>query len=223
MLAIGLILGPALGAIAPVFHVCLNRIKSKMKNNISDLKICLSISDVIHNKIFVTNELELFIINSLAFQRLRRIKQLGFSSFVFPNANNTRFEHSLGAMHLSDQCWTSLFRNTKRLIQKYKPIRRIRNKIEAFEKDIDLISKNHFDDLRKVIRLAALCHDIGHGPFSHTFDDFRPTWKSLKTSTSIPNWLEPKRTKEVGHELYSVWIVNDLLSQIDDKIYHQAF
>ncbi|MDY0266195.1 MAG: HD domain-containing protein [Methanimicrococcus sp.] len=76
-------------------------------------------------------------------QRLRRIKQLGFSNLVYPGANHTRFEHSMGVMHL-----TSLFKKIQR--ENKTPIS-------------DILDNDGLDE----IVVAALLHDIGHGPFSH--------------------------------------------------------
>ncbi|MCL2863571.1 MAG: HD domain-containing protein [Methanimicrococcus sp.] len=76
-------------------------------------------------------------------QRLRRIKQLGFSNLVYPGANHTRFEHSMGAMHLA-----SLFSK----FQKENP---------------SSVSAVTDDGALDEIVVAALLHDIGHGPFSH--------------------------------------------------------
>jgi hypothetical protein len=60
------------------------------------------IRDPIHGDIFLS-ELEMMIVDSREFQRLRRIKQLGMTHIVYPSANHTRFEHSLGAMHVASR------------------------------------------------------------------------------------------------------------------------
>ncbi|ADC64364.1 metal dependent phosphohydrolase [Ferroglobus placidus DSM 10642] len=84
------------------------------------------VQDTIHGTIKL-EEWQLEIIDTAAFQRLRRIKQLGFANLVYPGANHTRFEHSLGAMHLA-----------RKLVE-----------------DEEVVA-------------AALLHDIGHTPFSHS-------------------------------------------------------
>ena len=82
------------------------------------------------------------IIDTPEYQRLRNIKQLGCVAYVFPCATHTRFEHSLGVYHLS-------------------------------KKYMDILNNDYFTKLEyKLISIAALIHDLGHGPFSHLFDDF---------------------------------------------------
>ena len=83
-------------------------------------------------------ELEEKIIDSSVFQRLRGIKQLALANLVYPGALHTRFEHSLGVMHVAGKL-------SERLIDD--------------------------DETKRLIRLAALLHDIGHGPFSHVSEN----------------------------------------------------
>jgi len=93
----------------------------------------MEVRDPIHGLIDYSDTEEK-IINSQMFQRLRGIKQLALASFVYPGAHHTRFEHSLGAMHLAGKVGESL---------------------------------NLSNEQTKILRLAGLLHDIGHGPFSH--------------------------------------------------------
>ena len=83
------------------------------------------------------------IIDTYEFQRLRFIKQLGFTSFVFPGAQHTRFEHSLGVYHLTKMFLEDLDKNTK-------------------------IDKK----LQTIISISGLIHDLGHVSFSHMFDHY---------------------------------------------------
>lgn len=94
--------------------------------------------DCVYGFIGVT-EKELKIINSPAFQRLRYIRQLGNTYLVYPSANHTRFEHSIGVMHLAGKM------------------------AEKLKLDVEEI---------ELVRISALLHDIGHGPFSHSFERF---------------------------------------------------
>ncbi len=86
-------------------------------------------------------EIEKRVINSRPFQRLRYIHQLGVTYLVYPGATHTRFEHSLGVMELATQIFDSI----------------------AAE-----LPSGDLDYWRQILRLAALCHDMGHLPFSHT-------------------------------------------------------
>jgi uncharacterized protein len=83
------------------------------------------------------------LLNTAEFQRLRRIRQLGLSEFVFPGATHTRFLHSVGVFH------------TARLL------------LEVLCRELGGKFKG---DLARVSVCAALLHDLGHGPFSHTFE-----------------------------------------------------
>ena len=101
----------------------------------------LDIIDPIHDFIRVY-DYELPIIDSPLFQRLRRIRQLSGAHLTYPAAQHTRFEHSLGVMHISSQAGFAL--NEKGYLNS--------------------------DDVQ-ILRLAGLLHDIGHGPFSHLFEE----------------------------------------------------
>lgn len=100
------------------------------------------ITDPIHRYIRFT-ELEREIIDTPVFQRLRKIRQLAGAHLVYPSAQHTRFEHSLGTMHLAGLAGQTLL-------------------------DKGYIEKK---DQLESLRLAALLHDIGHGPFSHLFEE----------------------------------------------------
>jgi uncharacterized protein len=89
------------------------------------------------------DQLLLDLINTREFQRLRRIKQLGMSELVFPAANHSRFAHSIGVMH-----------NARRFLDRLAKV------------SDDGISTEH----RTAVLAASLLHDVGHGPFSHTFE-----------------------------------------------------
>ena len=99
------------------------------------------IKDPVHGYIEVTPT-ERVIIDTPQFQRLRRVKQLSAAHLTYPGAEHTRFQHSLGVMHLSGEI-----------------VRRLQ--------DVELIDQ---EDASK-IRVAGLLHDIGHGPFSHLFEE----------------------------------------------------
>lgn len=97
------------------------------------------VRDPIHGYIEL-DEITHSLIDTPFIQRLRRIKQLGLSNLVYPGANHTRFEHSLGVMHLAN----------------------------VLTRQIKNISEQEKNELR----VAALLHDIGHGPLSHVTESF---------------------------------------------------
>ncbi|MDN6193515.1 MAG: HD domain-containing protein [Alkalibacterium sp.] len=99
--------------------------------------------DPVHDYIHVRHQLILDLIDTKEVQRLRRIKQLGTTQFTFHGAEHSRFSHSLGV---------------------YEITRRI----------VDMFDRNYPNDWDPSMRLVTLCaallHDVGHGPFSHTFE-----------------------------------------------------
>jgi HD superfamily phosphohydrolase len=99
------------------------------------------IRDPVHGYVKVT-EIERELIDSPYIQRLRRIHQLAGAYLVYPGAIHTRFEHVVGAMHVAGQI------------------------AEA------LVAASHLDaDMVQEVRVAALLHDVGHGPFSHMYEE----------------------------------------------------
>ncbi|MCE2392176.1 MAG: HD domain-containing protein, partial [Proteobacteria bacterium] len=83
------------------------------------------------------------LLDTREFQRLRRIRQLGFSDLVYPGATHSRFAHSVGVYHTA------------------------RNLVEVIRRKRE---GSHEEGLARVALLAALLHDVGHGPFSHVFE-----------------------------------------------------
>jgi HD superfamily phosphohydrolase len=110
-------------------------------------RAALSVRDPIHG--FVrADELEAALINSRPLQRLRQIHQLGFTYLVFPGAEHSRFSHALGAMHLAGRVYDAIAAKSAGVLD---PDRRSR--------------------ARRAVRAAALLHDLGHAPFSHSAED----------------------------------------------------
>lgn len=101
------------------------------------------INDPVFGFIKIPRGLLLNIVKHPLFQRLTRIKQLGFSSIVYPGAQHTRFQHSIGAFHLMSEAVLSLS-----------------------QKGIFI-----FDSEAEAVCAAILLHDIGHGPFSHVLEN----------------------------------------------------
>lgn len=132
----------------------------------------LDIIDPIHDFIRVYDH-ELSIIDNPIFQRLRRIRQLSGAHLTYPAAQHTRFEHSLGVMHIANQAGNAL--HEKGILKS--------------------------DDI-EILRLAGLLHDIGHGPFSHLFEEII-------------------HEKKISHEDFGKEII--LKSEIGDKLSKNGF
>ena len=129
------------------------------------------IKDPIHGYIRIS-ETERTIIDTRPVQRLRRLRQLAGSEFVYPAANHSRFEHVLGAMHLAGS--------------------------------LSDVLPTHLDAHdREQMRLAALLHDVGHGPFSHVFEP-----------------LMVKHLKKT-HEDFVPWLVNE--TEVADNLNKAGF
>jgi HD superfamily phosphohydrolase len=122
------------------------------------------------------SEWEMGIVSEPAFQRLRRIRQLAWTDEIYPGAMHTRFEHSLGVMHTATLLYDAIVRNSREVLQS------------------DLAYDNAgFERYRQMVRLAALLHDVGHGPFSHAAEDLFP--------------LDEKAKRRYAHEEYSAAII----------------
>lgn len=132
----------------------------------SQLCICRTIKhihDIIHDYIPLS-AFAIRIIDNPIFQRLRFLKQLGTCSYVFPNATHTRFEHSIGTYHLAKQLLGVLTHHTNP-----SDITEYLSTIPELSHIPPPLTLNPY--ISELISIAALCHDIGHGPYSHLFDD----------------------------------------------------
>lgn len=111
------------------------------------------VRDPIHGFITLSAD-EWKIVNSVPFQRLRRIKQLGTSYLVYPSAEHNRFAHSLGVLHLATQMFNMI--------------------VEKISVEVLGWSREQTERNRQILRLAALLHDTGHAPFSHAAEHLFP-------------------------------------------------
>lgn len=101
------------------------------------------INDPVYGFIKIPYDIIFDLIEHPLFQRLRRIRQLGLTNYVYPGANHTRFQHAVGAMHL--------------MVQAIEVIRSRGHEIS--------------EDEARAVCIAILLHDIGHGPFSHSLEN----------------------------------------------------
>ena len=127
-----------------------------------------SIYDNIHGYINISN-IACKIIDTKYFQRLRKLHQLGTCHYVFPGAIHTRFEHSLGTYYLAGKLLNCIIdRTNKELLHQFL---KENTYIQSYFKKKNINDYFIDDYLCELIKISALCHDIGHGPFSHVFDD----------------------------------------------------
>ncbi|XP_039863724.1 deoxynucleoside triphosphate triphosphohydrolase SAMHD1-like isoform X11 [Simochromis diagramma] len=148
-------------------------------------------NDPIHGHIEL-HPLLVKIIDTPQFQRLRNIKQLGGGYFVFPGASHNRFEHSIGVGHLAGEL--------------AKTLKLKQPELDISERDV------------LCVEIAGLCHDLGHGPFSHLFDGmFNPEadpehkdWKHEDASLEMFDHLVVANSLAQEMERYGLILPPDL-------------
>ena len=155
------------------------------------------IKDLVHGYISVDEDV-CKIVDHVSFQRLKGISQLT-AHHLFPSANHTRFEHSLGVMYLAMAFYDKL-----------KPF--IKTKMgEDFTEDFNYkISEN--------LRYAALLHDVGHGPLSHLGEGFYEKEEIIDALSKIDASLIPDIENGTKHEIMSCYvIVKNFKPVLDDN------
>ena len=141
------------------------------------------IRDPLHVFIKLNND-ERRVLDSRPFQRLRDIHQLAMTYLVYPGATHKRFEHSLGVMELAGRIFDVI-------TSPVNVLPAIRDSLRELQEEKDL------GYWRQVLRMSALCHDIGHLPFSHAAEaDLLP-----------PGWDHERITRELIYspELTAIW------------------
>jgi HD superfamily phosphohydrolase len=142
--------------------------------------------DPVHGDIELSRD-ELRLVDTEPFQRLRGIKQLGSAPLVYPGAVHTRFEHSIGTLHVCEQLLTACNKNAAR----------------------DADCRTVGDHERRLLRAAALLHDVTHVPFGHNIED---------QTGLLPRHDEPERFRavlgdsELGDELARQGLRDDVLA-----------
>ncbi|MDX2469841.1 MAG: HD domain-containing protein [SAR324 cluster bacterium] len=129
-------------------------------------------------------EEEMALIGSPFLQRLRSVSQLGFASLVFPGATHTRFSHSLGACHLAGLVFDQL------LLGEHHDL-------------ADYYTPDELAYFKRLLRLSALMHDVGHPPFSHAAESVLPDTDKLP----LPSFLKPEKTRIATHEDFTFAII----------------
>ena len=136
------------------------------------------IRDPIHNFIHLDSH-EREVLDSRPFQRLRYIHQLGLTYLLYPGATHRRFEHSLGVMELAGRVY-DIITNPHNINHK------------SVEEVVPIHDKYEIQYWRRVLRMAALCHDMGHLPFSHSAEkELLPEgWDHERFTMEIINSIE---------------------------------
>lgn len=132
------------------------------------------IKDQIYEYIFIS-DICMEIIDTMTFQRLRKLRQLSGVCFVYQNANHTRFDHSIGTSHLAER----LLLRIKSVIEdpcyeQKDTIRGYLSSIKELQPYYARYSSHPYtidEYVIELVKIASLCHDLGHGMFSHLFDD----------------------------------------------------
>ncbi len=136
----------------------------------------IRIRDPIHGSIIISPA-ELAVIDHRVFQRLRGVKQLGFTDMAFPGATHTRYAHSLGAMEVATRMFDALF-----------PV------------DRGLLPPATRQRFRQMVRLALLLHDVGHPPASHASEAAMP----LRAALGLPCFTAAEQAQRATHEDYTL-------------------
>lgn len=164
--------------------------------------------DPVHNYIRVDYQVILNLIDTPEFQRLRRIKQLGTTSFTFQGAEHSRFTHSLGVYEI-----------TRQICEHFQ--------VNYPSKQVD---DGLWDDQHRLVALcAALLHDIGHGAYSHTFEHIfntdheaitqaiikEPTSNVYQVLSSVAPDFPEKVASVIDHTYANPQVIQMISSQID--------
>ncbi len=150
----------------------------------------MRIRDPIHGSLTVSDE-ETRVIDSPTFQRLRHVRQLGFGDLAFPGATHTRHAHSLGAMHVASRLFDAI----------------------TARSDLPVATRDRF---RIAVRLAVLCHDIGHMPLSHASESIAPPRAALR----LPSWMGGEEAGQASHEDFTAkLLIDSSLSGLIDEVY----
>ena len=138
------------------------------------------------------NARERKILDHPCYQRLRSITQLGFSAFVYPGATHTRFSHGLGVMHLAGRIFDHIVSTVPEVQQRFR-------------------SGGSLEYCRQIVRFAGLLHDVGHLPFSHSFEPLLPAWEKLPLPREWYRHAAPGA--RATHEDFSVAVVHALAGE----------
>jgi uncharacterized protein len=139
-----------------------------------------TIQDPIHGAI-AFGHIEKALLDHRLFQRLHGLRQNSLLYLIFPAANHTRFDHSVGVMKMAGTFFDAVLKNQMRICKAGISRKAWQNSFRVdgpeIKETVEILSDDPYYKL--VLRIAALFHDIGHGPLSHLFDDFFPSIKTM--------------------------------------------
>ena len=159
-------------------------------------------SKVIHDGVWGTHryeEFEIALINTPLIQRLRQIHQTAFTFLTYPSTQHTRFEHTLGV--------------TAQIGNLYKALK------DKFEYTPHYQTKKHLlgDGLYRTIRMAAILHDCGHGPLSHTSEEIYGKYEEIKLLKRYDPFKDAGPGEILSYLIIDSDYFKDFLSKIKDK------
>lgn len=142
----------------------------------------MEVRDPLHGAIHIDDE-EVVLVDHPFVQRLRGIKQMGFSELPFPGAVHSRYAHSLGCMELAGRAFDACFRRDP------------------------FVTPGRRALYRRLVRIAALCHDLGHAPFSHCTEFAMPPLRDLAIDAYAPGLVAGRLDRTASHEDYTVLVL----------------
>lgn len=174
--------------------------------------------DAIHGDIQV-DTIAHALINDPLFQRLKRISQNGFLYLIYPGMKHSRFEHSLGAYHIACK-WITELSDSKSVENKLRELNKGTLPSGNLKNGVRLLLNETFETMKglkeqwgNVVRVAALIHDLGHGPLSHTLEKC-----DLLTLSNCEDWITSPEIKKfittrqhVEHEDFTLLYLNRLI------------
>ena len=177
----------------------------------NELRHTRVIHDPVHGGIKFTEE-EIGIIDHVLFQRLQESKQTDLLVRVFPGMTHARFAHSLGTVYMAQRMLSELCSQSVASSNKLYPLEdaQVGQAVRFHELDKHLLR-----DIQRLTRIAALVHDLGHGPLSHAFEKFAPTVMQIQHVLKDPRLsaldrpelhtalLKPEHGDRVRHEAIS--------------------
>jgi len=146
--------------------------------------------DPVHDDVYLTHE-ELAVLDTRAMQRLRGLKQLGMANLVFPGAVHTRFDHSIGCVHMAARM------------------------IEAIQRNAEIAPRECLgvgDEEARIIRLAALVHDVTHIPYGHNIEDQTGLFRRHDSAYRFQRVLDGQA--ELGRVLDRFGVRRDVLNTL---------